>query len=123
MPLYVLIGPTSLNFLLGIPSFVSAFVLVFPFAPSAIFLATFGGPAGALPIHEVHTLVPEMSLLPLKICCDVNFVTLIRRHKCARRQLQENEWDELKEMVWRDMTKDLIAWSCECPSAGGDGVE
>ncbi|KAK9128640.1 hypothetical protein Syun_017437 [Stephania yunnanensis] len=43
-----------------------------------MFLATFGGPAGALPTHEVRALVLEMSLLPLKICCDDNLVTLIR---------------------------------------------
>ncbi|KAK9133314.1 hypothetical protein Scep_012842 [Stephania cephalantha] len=52
MPPYVLTGPASLDFLLGVPSFLSTFVLVFPFAPSAMFLATFVGPAGALPTHE-----------------------------------------------------------------------
>ncbi|KAK9100728.1 hypothetical protein Scep_024158 [Stephania cephalantha] len=75
MPPYVLTGPASLEFLPGVPSCLSAFVLVFPFAPSAMFLAIFGGPAGALPSHEVRTLVLEMSLLPLKICCDDNLVT------------------------------------------------
>ncbi|KAK9122290.1 hypothetical protein Syun_019907 [Stephania yunnanensis] len=53
MPPYVLTGPTSLDFLLGVPSCLSAFILVFPFAPSAMFLATFGGAAGALPTHEI----------------------------------------------------------------------
>ncbi|KAK9166302.1 hypothetical protein Scep_001493 [Stephania cephalantha] len=45
MPPYVLTGPASLEFLLGVSSCLFAFVLVFPFAPSAKFLATFGGPA------------------------------------------------------------------------------
>ncbi|KAK9099247.1 hypothetical protein Syun_026292 [Stephania yunnanensis] len=36
MPPYVLTGPASLEFLPGVPSCLSAFVLVFPFAPSAI---------------------------------------------------------------------------------------
>ncbi|KAK9092985.1 hypothetical protein Syun_027896 [Stephania yunnanensis] len=80
MPPYVLTDPASREFLPGVPSCLSAFVLIFPFAPSAMFLATFGGPVGALPTHE----------------------------KCAHRLLQENEWDELKVMVLRDVTK--TAW-------------
>ncbi|KAK9121245.1 hypothetical protein Syun_018862 [Stephania yunnanensis] len=80
MPPYMLTGPTSLEFLPGVPSCLFAFVHVFRFAPSAMFLATFGGPAGALPTHAVRTPVLEMSLLPLKICCDDNLVILSRIH-------------------------------------------
>ncbi|KAK9136063.1 hypothetical protein Syun_015393 [Stephania yunnanensis] len=80
MPSYVLTGPASIDSLLGVPSCLSAFVIVFPFTLSTMFLATFGGPDGALPTHEVHTLVLEMSLLPLKICCDDTLVTPICIH-------------------------------------------
>ncbi|KAK9136069.1 hypothetical protein Syun_015399 [Stephania yunnanensis] len=80
MPPYMLTGPASIDSLLGVPSCLSAFVIVFPFTLSTMFLATFGGPDGALPTHEVHTLVLEMSLLPLKICCDDTLVTPICIH-------------------------------------------
>ncbi|KAK9125059.1 hypothetical protein Scep_013905 [Stephania cephalantha] len=57
MPPYVLNGLASLDFLLGVPSCPSAFVLVVPFTPSAMFLATSGGLAGALPTHEAFLFV------------------------------------------------------------------